>query len=174
MSKITAYNIQRRLILDAYYRGSFTCPNYTPKDWWECDLMELRKSGFWVEYEVKLSRADFMADRRKIERKFDYNFGEYRERNKHICLDSGMPCGPNYFWFVVPHGMIRLDDVPRWAGLQWATEESYLPSQFPVNCKVVKRAPRLHIGKIEDAVRNHLLRTYYHRFQHWFLFKKAA
>jgi hypothetical protein len=169
---MTVLEIQRRLTLDAYRRGSFTCPNYTPKGWWECDLLELRKSGFWIEFEIKLSRADFRADRYKTERRFNYELGVYDSRNKHDCLRTKRPCGPNYFWFVAPSGLIEADEVPEWAGLMAANESQR--RQFPIWTEIIKKAPRLHKEKFEDSIRNHMLRTYYHRFQHWFLFKKAA
>jgi len=63
---ITARDIQRALILPRY-RQSTVMPNYTPRGWWECDVFELTKAEMFVEYEIKLSRADFRADRNKGE-----------------------------------------------------------------------------------------------------------
>lgn len=55
--------IQR--IMAERYRRSTVCPRYTPTRWWECDVFELTEAGFFREYEVKISRGDFAADRLK-------------------------------------------------------------------------------------------------------------
>jgi outer membrane autotransporter protein len=40
-------------------------PNYTPKNWFECDVMAVTKAGYLEEYEIKLSASDFKADSKK-------------------------------------------------------------------------------------------------------------
>lgn len=172
---MNAREIQRRIMADGYKRQSFTCPNYTPRDWFECDVIEVKKSGLVAEYEIKLSRADFKADTRKYIRRWSRDMQDYAERHKHPSLAAGDPKGPNYFWFVCPSGVLTAQDMPPFAGLMTATYRNGT-WQFPIELQVQKPAPRIHKQKINDAVRNHLLRTFYHRFQWWFLFrhKEAA
>lgn len=165
----TARDIQRRIMADSYRRKCISCPNYTPKDWWECDVFELSKSNFYTEYEIKLSRADFKADRYKTERTWGFDDGyQMIERNKHQCLSNRIKTGPNRFYFVVPPGIVTLADIPEWAGYieaEWLNGKR----QFPVYIRTIKQAPRLHKEKLPETIRSHLLRTFYHRYQWWFL-----
>ena len=156
-------------MIDAYRRRSFTCPNYTPKEWWECDVFELTKAGYFREYEIKLSRADFRADKLKVDRRFDYDTCEYRARVKHDLLAGSSTEGPNYFWFVCPKGMLHVSEIPTWAGL---IEAEQRPHRSQLILNTIKQAPKLHGEKLHQDIRGHLFRTYYHRFQHWFLFER--
>lgn len=168
----TQYNIQRSVMVQGYRAGAFVCPNYTPRNWWECDVLELRKSGFWAEYEIKLSRPDFRADRYKAIRRFNYKTMEYDHFRKHDLIASRSEKAPNLFFYVCPSGLLEASEVPEWAGLIYASFRYY--RNEVVRLEQIKPAPRLHRVKFDEKERNHMLRTYYHRFQHWFLFKKEA
>lgn len=166
---MTAREIQRLIMIDCYKKQSFSCPNYTPKNWWECDVFELTKGGLFREYEIKLSRADFRADRYKAFRTWVNTDGiNPNVRKKHDCLAAGDTTGPSYFSFVCPAGMLDLSEVPAWAGLVTAEERGSKWAYL----SVAKVAPRLHRLRLDEKVRQHLFRTYYHRFQWWFLFRK--
>jgi hypothetical protein len=159
---LTAKDIQRRILADCYRRRTFACPNYTPKDWWECDVFELTKTGRFREFEVKLTRADFKADRWKADRQWDLSEGwanaKTIHRKKHELLAAGETIGPTQFWFVTPVDLISGEELPKWAGLIWA-HETKRKAPWNVHLDVMRQAPKLHTGKTEDAVRNHLLRT---------------
>lgn len=109
--------------------------------WGEVDLLSVTPAGFIVEHEIKISRSDFKADRRKIE--------------KHSCLskmslfddasDADGHCCPNYFFYVVPKELIKTEEVPDYAGLIYVGEKSGW-------CDIVKNAPRLHKEKIDLPV----------------------
>lgn len=75
---------------------------------WECDVLEITKSGYAYEYEVKVSRADFRADKLK----------QKHGKSKYDVLLSGKRV--NYFSYVCPKGLISPDEVPEWAGLIYA------------------------------------------------------
>ena len=45
--------------------GHCCMPNYTPRDWWECDVFCVSKAGYFTEYEIKLTAQDFRADAQK-------------------------------------------------------------------------------------------------------------
>ena len=120
---MTAAEIGTALIRDRW-RRNFCLPTYTPIGWWECDIFEVTAAGVFREYEIKLSRADFFADRRKEQP------GKYLGRDpetrqplrgpagvKHDLLARGYPRGPQRFWFVAPEGILAVADMPLWAGL---------------------------------------------------------
>jgi hypothetical protein len=70
---MNAREIQQRLIVERYRRG-ICVPNYTPKDWWECDVFELTPAGYFREYEIKMTVADFRAD--AATRNNDFKIGD--------------------------------------------------------------------------------------------------
>ena len=79
----------------------------------EADMLMVRRSGYVEEFEIKISRSDFLADRKKM--------------RKHQRLQE--PNGwvtPNKFSYVVPEDMIKIEEVPDYAGLfywcpKWGT-----------------------------------------------------
>lgn len=101
---------------------------------WEYDVLSLNKGGNITEFEVKISRGDFLADKKK--RKFKY----YEKKTERLM--------PNRFYYVCPVNMIALDEIPRYAGLMY-----YENGQL----EVIKKAPLIHKfkhdrGKIESKI----------------------
>ena len=96
---------------------------------WKSDLLFLSKSGIWTEIEIKVSRADFLADLKKVE--------------KHsILADKEHLVKPNRFFYAVPEGLIQPEEVPEYAGLLWVMKSG-------CHFTVMKRpAPLLHGHKI--------------------------
>ena len=146
-----------QVLLSSRWRRNFCLPTYTPPGWFECDCFELTKAGYFREYEVKLSRADFVADRRKRNAGRWMHIGQTRVEiagdRKHDLLASRSPMGPTRFWYVAPEGVIDQADLPEWAGLielfwhgrdrQWLTERKVVP------------APVLHREKCAAKVEAH-------------------
>ena len=160
---MTEKDIQDRLIQDRYMRN-FVIPNFTPRGWWECDLFEVTKAGYFREYEIKTSVSDFKADARKEHiGKYKFVDGEMirgRDELKHDLLSQGDPRGPVLFWFVTPVGLIDLTMIPGWAGwieVEKITTDHYgVPIRYPkYNLKESKEAPRLHNQKLSDKVMDH-------------------
>jgi hypothetical protein len=134
--------------------------NYTPPDWWECDLFEISKAGFATEYEVKLSRGDFNRDALKQQTRFSFDEslpgleGVQRSTlNKHDLLAAGDTRGPARFYFVTPYGLI--ERVPAWAG--WG--EVVRDRGGVLRWHVRKPAPRLHSAKVSDQTRTRVFRA---------------
>jgi len=73
----------------------------------ESDIIAVTKTGYLVEYEVKISRADFLADRRKTKWK------EYA-----IFYDKA----PKHFYYIIPEGIAKIEELPSFAGLITFTE----------------------------------------------------
>lgn len=150
------------------YPGNFVLPNYTPACWWECDLFEVTKAGYFTEYEVKISVSDFWADRDKFKRVlplWDFSKPEGQQlssaiEKKHDKLQLGSTDGPRRFWFVTPAKLIPVDHIPDWAGLIQIHEST---NGWPAE-ETVKEAPRLHQTKLDKSVMSHAYTVGYHRF----------
>ncbi len=77
----------------------------------EMDVASLSKSDMLLEFEVKVSRSDFLVDKNKRKKHGLAKFEMY-----------GNPKGyeercPNYFYYVCPDGMISKNEIPPFAGL---------------------------------------------------------
>lgn len=152
---------------------------------WESDKLIWTVAGYIYEFEVKISRADYMNDfRHKVEKHlllnsatsdehsevrqqdlFDYLLKQKRKRYPQITMDQAKqrmkPVGdrmPNYFYYAVPDGMLEGDEVPPYAGLIYIHEDS--------GFTVVRKAPRLHSTKYTDGELN-LGEKFYYNMKTW-------
>ena len=117
---------------------------------WESDMLFLTKSGYWYEIEVKVSRADFFNDTKKG---CDVYNGLIIERqSKSDLLKNGATKSPNYFYYAVPDGLIKEDEVPDYAGLIYVKNGFYL---------IQKQAPKLRKDKIDPNTMGLLDKFYY-------------
>jgi hypothetical protein len=159
--------IARRIIYDRY-RRNYCLNNYTPPSWWECDVFELTASGFFREYEIKQSRADFFKDASKDKRHYQgfnestRNF-DYTTTIKHDQLKACNVKGPSRFYFVTPRDLIETSELPTFAGLiEWTTNDGSFPWNIVLNTKV--EAPQLHRCKFTEDRRRKLLEACYWRY----------
>lgn len=112
------------------------CENYTHS--WEMDVATMTKSGLLREFEVKISRSDFLADKKKI-----IKFAHYEMKNEKTA--------PNYFGYVCPTGLIKPDEIPSYAGLYYYLENG--------NIDFIKECKRIHNGKVnKEKVMQKMLR----------------
>ena len=115
---------------------------------WESDKLIWTKAGYIYEFEIKISRSDYLNDfRHKVEKHLLLNsalpdestvareadlFGnllkEKRKRYPQITrgeaklmLKSVGERMPNYFYYAVPEGLLDADEVPPYAGLVYIT-----------------------------------------------------
>jgi hypothetical protein len=145
---------------------SFCLPRYTPTKWWECDVFELTGSGYFREYEIKMSVADFKAD---AEKSHDYGripWGTPSDiRKKHDLLAAGDTRGPVEFSFVTPKGLLTPEMIPQWAGLIELVDrgEGHRPTHRWSAVTIV-RAPRLHTTKANPKIHPNALGNCYYRF----------
>jgi hypothetical protein len=138
----------------------------------ECDILSLMKSGLANEYEIKLTRSDFRADAKKGKYEiFEKRLAGVHEdirvrRNIRGDIVHYQPMSafytvklttPNYFSYVVPHGLITAEDVPHFAGLVYARSE---------RChyfEVVKKPVKIH-NDIDDSLPVRIGMKLMHRF----------
>lgn len=170
---MNARAIQRAIMRERYAR-SFVIPNFTPKNWWECDVFEVSRAGYFTEYEVKISRSDFKADAAKsFGPIYDWKTqAENPGRRKHDDLANGHTEGPSRFFFVMPRGLVSLDEVPPWAGVIEADDRSYEGRTW-VALREVRRPKQLHRVKADPAIQNYAFVSCYWRFCRMFLRDKS-
>lgn len=139
-------------------------PHYTPKDWWECDVAHFTEARYLTEYEIKLSRSDFLADLRKErqsfycrERRYSVVSGGTVER-KHQMIRAGH--GPKQFYFVCPEGLLRPDELPEYAGLIYVTWPN---DGRGWRAQTVRPAERLKARKFDQQVIDHCRGVGYYR-----------
>lgn len=120
---------------------------------WESDLWFLTKSNITYEIEIKITKADFKNDFKKVDK-----HAILTEEKK---LDKkGRPCLlPNYFYYAVPEKMIEESDVPSYAGL------IYMKDYFPY-FEIIKPAPSLTKRKPTEEELN-LTEKFYYNYRDW-------
>lgn len=119
---------------------------------WESDYLAITRSGIAYECEIKISKQDFLNDSKK--------------HNKHLIISEGrLPEGrPNYFYYVVPEGLISAEDVPEHAGLIYA---------LPYGIQYVKEAKKVHSGKFDYEQTNLMDKLYYNYIRYRDLYKES-
>ncbi len=133
----------------------------------EYDIVGIRKSGFVDEIEIKVSRADFRADFKKMVQvknpEWDdlLPYFENRQRgdkwkwmSKHLALANGL-LTPNYFAFLLPPALVDQcePDIPEHAGLY-----EYAPELLWSKLRTVIKPKRLHSRKIAHESEMRILR----------------
>jgi hypothetical protein len=102
------------------------CPNVNFMFEGQQDLLSVTGRGLVIEYEVKISRSDFRRDAKKWKAVAFDNVEVYAQNL------------PNRFFYVCPEGLIKVEELPAYAGL-W-----YIIDGNPV---IQKEAPLIHKGK---------------------------
>lgn len=116
--------VQNSLMAWLRHKAALTIIQNTYLGIGEHDLIVIRPSLYWIEYEVKTSRSDYFRDLRKSPLKI------IGTPTKHELYSSDGPCEvvrrsgrtqrwpqPKGFNFVVPAGLVDIDEVPNHAGL---------------------------------------------------------
>lgn len=159
---MTAADLTFAVMRDRWQRN-FVLPNYTPAGWWEADVFELTEAGYFREYEVKLTRADYRRDADKSREKWVAR-GTYRTDVKHELLAGGSEKGPSRFWYVTPVGLIDKAELPEWAGLMEVTDRGPKHRrERRYTLREVAKARQLHKAKIRPTVETDARGTCYWR-----------
>lgn len=93
---------------------------------WESDYLVITKSGLIYEFECKISKSDFLNDFKNKEIKHQV-LGDVKQTRK-----------PSYFYYCVPKGLLRKEDIPQYCGLIEIGGGNVI---------ITKTAPRLHKEK---------------------------
>lgn len=103
----------------------------------EADVIAINPSDFVVEYEIKCSRSDFKADRKKV-RKHKTYLGTH-SYNKRIF--KGVP---NRFYYVCPKGLLKAEDMFAYSGLIYVDDRG--------NLETIVKAPLIHSNKATPSL----------------------
>ncbi len=131
--------------------GEIIVPNYYLGSW-ECDLYKVSTKGFDTEYEIKISKSDFKNDFKKQHESLAENWREHwdagtelprKTKNKHDLILNGERC--NRFYFVMPEGMVDLNEVPKYCGVIFFYEQyGELRFRTARASKLLKKEPINH------------------------------
>ena len=121
---------------------------------WETDFLVVqRTSGYCYEIEIKVSRSDFFNDFKKIDKHSILKEGTYMKKKYRYPTDpvTGKRISekyyspekwdyrPNKFYYCVPVGLIKKEEVPDYAGLMYVT---------PMGIVTVKEPKFIHKEKL--------------------------
>lgn len=135
---LQAVLIRRALRL---YKHQCACAN-TGVYGWDADVLTTTRAGLVHEYEIKVSRSDWLAENRFIR-------GEKRgiKTRRADDLRNRRTDAPNYFWLAVTANVLSPEEAPEYAGViivHWLTLNGV---------EVRRNAPRLHAERMPDRVR---------------------
>ena len=112
--------------------------------------VKITGSGMTYEYEIKVSRSDFLADFKKTRKhsilqglnktnphKWSYPVGKV-DTEDVLQERDGSVGRCNYFYYVCKEGLIKEAEVPDYAGLIWIVGD---------DIEIKKKAPKLHSFK---------------------------
>lgn len=134
-------NIESSLCMYLYEKShSPITTHFTGSGLSECDVISISKSNYIYEYEVKISRSDYKKDFIKEKHSLilneKYTMTSYKGDLIYLL--------PNYFSFVTFKDLIRIDEIPDYAGLIYINEDSKF--------EVVKKPSLLHKIKANDSL----------------------
>ena len=116
---------------------------------WEADLISITKAGYMYEYEIKISKSDFMHD-----------FGKPKHRSLRRAAES--PRIPNYFSYVAPINAIPLC-IPDYAGLIEISPSGRYGHTYDL--EIIRKPPKIQGAKQTDASKIKMLKTL--MFKYW-------
>ena len=136
-------------------------PNVFYKNY-ECDLLKLTKAGFTYEYEVKISKSDLKADALKKQKYIkEAGVWEINQLTKHESLLAGKRV--NYFSYIVPQGIVDVDEIPEWVGLIYVEKYEFEGKSY-VRLNNVRKPRRLSSDKATAEDIERLYNSIYYRF----------
>jgi hypothetical protein len=138
MAPYTEYTIQKSLM--SYYLSVQCIAVPNTKALWkrqESDLVILTPCRVVHEFEIKLTRADFKSDFKKI--------------SKHKRL-TNKTCPVNKFSYVCPEGLITKDMIPQYSGLIYIKNKDLKPY-------TIKKAPHLNTKPLSDKTKDRMFRS---------------
>ena len=128
----------------------------------EADLLGITKSDYVYEYEIKLSRPDLLADKKKsnrLTRKYLQSIGckvkTPYDKTKHEWLYLGSLL-PNYFTYIIKEGIGDIRDIPEWSGLIFVTNTGKFVE--------VRKPKKLHSRKLDINTKLKLYKKFVYRY----------
>jgi hypothetical protein len=150
-------NIEAALCMFLYEKShSPITTRFTGSGLAECDVISISNSDYIYEYEIKISRADYKKDfvKEKHTNIINEKFTITRKSELIYLL-------PNYFNYVCPRDLIKVEEVPEYAGLIYFDE---------VGFEVIKKPKLLHKTKAN----NEFIRKLAHNLSCKLIFNKIS
>lgn len=121
----------------------------------ESDVVTLNDHGFFFEFEIKISRADLLNDRKKSFHTEYLGGRQFATKTKYEQLIAGE--GPNRFFYLLPLSLYEkcAEIIPEFAGVFTVDERGLI--------KKHKEAKLLHKNKARDQDTIKLLRAAYYK-----------
>lgn len=146
-------------------------PNCYTREDNECDMFAIRKTGLCDEIEIKISRSDFLCDKKKLVAYRNETQSEWRsysllseadkkkivpdwKKYKRECLVEGYLS--NYYWYAVKEGIATVEEVPEWCGFITVDEYGVI--------KVIRKPKKLHSSKMSVEEKYKIAKKLYYRF----------
>lgn len=148
-------NIQQGLWQDLRSGSQIVIPNFTPLCWQECDIYQITKAGFAVEFEIKISVSDFRADKKKVDKHRALS-------GETIAMFGGRAMlRPKRFWYVMPADIAEnvRSEIPDYAGLMIAK-----PWGIGAAIRREKEAPNLPSEKVTQENVRRMYVNFYWRY----------
>lgn len=153
---VTANEVQAALIRDLRYMSKcLILPNTYVNSKYESDVIKVTKAFFWTEYEIKVSRSDFLADFKKGRKIYQNRKQVVVKKHdelisgKEIHLYGQVLSRPKYFYFVTPKGMLKLSEIPKHCGLiEYDPKSGYWGLPVKRKATILKGATRLSTNDI--------------------------
>ena len=171
---MTEFDIQLALFQHFQpFNGRIVVPNIST-GYGEADFLSMTKAGYVTEFEIKVSRSDFAADKNKRGKHHAY---KTVFNNKPFTWWDGIKRPkngiPNYFVYVVPdYFNIDTLKVPEYAGL-WIMDSRDI-SHYSHGFKCKRIPPKIHKEKHKLFWLNKIARSYNAKYYyHYFRDKKA-
>ena len=107
----------------------------------ETDFLVIQNNGYTIDIEIKVSRQDYLIDKKKIHKhnilkngyfQVDYRYGGKYGKNELIYTNNR----PNKFYYCCPYGLIKESDLEPHQGLIYVLESGEI--------KKIKEAKFLH------------------------------
>jgi len=181
---VTEKQIQNDLYYYLYHHGmKLIFPNMDVITGYEADIIALTGRNYASEYEIKISLADFRADRKKVfkhaslaqdvrKHKYPYDCDKDRElwvkldapddpyqALRYVCLPDRIP---KHFWYVI-HGFdVPAGELPDYAGLMRYEADSR--QVYGLKFKVVRKAPQLKARPVDEKTVQHATTNMLYRY----------
>ena len=125
--------------------------NYTNKGFNEADVFGISGAGQMYEFEIKISRSDFLSDfknkqhkhRLFNERNALYTYNVWK-KGKMTDATYDLIVLPNRFYYACPDGLINKNELPDYCGLIYIDEGGKYTE--------IKSSPLLHHHKANEII----------------------
>jgi hypothetical protein len=139
---------------------------------YEADIFEITKAGYTSEYEVKISKADFKSDANKNNGYYSNAETGFKHKINYKKDELARGDRVNYFYYIVPEGLINKEDLPNYAGLIYVKKitttyythsKGYYDKELLVY-NIIVSAPKLSNEKINQNQFLKCMESCYYRF----------